>query len=95
MPSSCAPSLRLGRCRVQASSNRGYSGLCRARIQRIGLNYGYLMRWAGKKYRRLRPYKWLKAWWSGLPYRAPNFSPGASCYGLSWEEGRPLWVMYW
>jgi hypothetical protein len=32
----------------------------------------YLMRWAGKKYRRLRPYKRFKAWWSGLLDREPR-----------------------
>ena len=31
-----------------------------------------LMRWAGKKYRRLRPYKRFKAWWSGLLDREPR-----------------------
>jgi hypothetical protein len=32
----------------------------------------YLMRWAGKKYRRLRPCKRFKAWWSGLLNREPR-----------------------
>jgi len=38
-------------------------------LQRINT---YLMRWAGKKYRRLRPYKRFKAWWSGLLDREPR-----------------------
>ena len=38
-------------------------------LQRIST---YLMRWAGKKYRRLRPYKRFKAWWSGLLDREPR-----------------------
>jgi RNA-directed DNA polymerase len=32
-------------------------------LQRINT---YLMRWAGKKYKRLRGYRRFKAWWSGL-----------------------------
>jgi RNA-directed DNA polymerase len=32
----------------------------------------YLMRWARKKYKRLRSYKRLRAWWSGLVQRAPG-----------------------
>jgi RNA-directed DNA polymerase len=31
----------------------------------------YLMRWARKKYRRLRGFKRLKAWWEGVTQRAP------------------------
>jgi RNA-directed DNA polymerase len=31
----------------------------------------YLMRWARKKYRRLRSYRRAKAWWQGLVQRAP------------------------
>ena len=38
-------------------------------LQRINT---YLMRWAGKKYRRLRPYRRFKAWWSGLLDREPR-----------------------
>jgi RNA-directed DNA polymerase len=38
-------------------------------LQRINT---YLMRWAGKKYRRLRRYKRFKAWWSGLLDREPR-----------------------
>nr|WP_250645437.1 reverse transcriptase domain-containing protein [Candidatus Protofrankia californiensis] len=38
-------------------------------LQRINT---YLMRWAGKKYRRLRPYKRFKAWWTGLLDREPG-----------------------
>jgi RNA-directed DNA polymerase len=38
-------------------------------LQRINT---YLMRWAGKKYRRLRPYKRFEAWWSGLLDREPR-----------------------
>jgi RNA-directed DNA polymerase len=32
----------------------------------------YLMRWARKKYRRLRSYKRFKAWWSGILDRDPG-----------------------
>ena len=32
----------------------------------------YLMRWARKKYKRLRSYKRLRAWWTGLVQRAPG-----------------------
>ncbi|MFF4148194.1 group II intron maturase-specific domain-containing protein, partial [Streptomyces sp. NPDC001698] len=32
----------------------------------------YLMRWARKKYRRLRGYKRFRAWWTGLVQRAPG-----------------------
>jgi len=31
-----------------------------------------LMRWAGKKYKRLRPYKRFKVWWSGVLDREPG-----------------------
>jgi RNA-directed DNA polymerase len=50
-----------------------YGRFCRSQLypilQRINT---YLMRWAGKKYRRLRPYKRFKAWWSGLLDREPR-----------------------
>ena len=32
----------------------------------------YLMRWARKKYKRLRAFKRLKAWWDRVVQRAPN-----------------------
>ncbi|HEY1626977.1 MAG TPA: group II intron reverse transcriptase/maturase [Streptosporangiaceae bacterium] len=32
----------------------------------------YLMRWARKKYKRLRSYKRFRAWWTGLVQRAPG-----------------------
>jgi RNA-directed DNA polymerase len=35
----------------------------------------YLMRWAGKKYKRLRTYKRFKRWWTGLMQREPGLSP--------------------
>jgi RNA-directed DNA polymerase len=38
-------------------------------LQRINT---YLMRWAGKKYRRLRPFKRFRAWWTGLLDREPR-----------------------
>jgi RNA-directed DNA polymerase len=38
-------------------------------LQRINT---YLMRWAGRKYKRLRSYKRLKAWWLGLLDREPE-----------------------
>jgi RNA-directed DNA polymerase len=38
-------------------------------LQRVNT---YLRRWAGKKYRRLRPYKRFKRWWTGLQQREPG-----------------------
>jgi RNA-directed DNA polymerase len=38
-------------------------------LQRINT---YLMRWAGRKYKRLRSYKRFKAWWLGLLDREPG-----------------------
>jgi RNA-directed DNA polymerase len=38
-------------------------------LQRINT---YLMRWARKKYKRLRTWKRFKAWWRGLTERAPG-----------------------
>ncbi|WP_250291138.1 group II intron reverse transcriptase/maturase [Frankia sp. CiP1_Cm_nod1] len=38
-------------------------------LQRINT---YLMRWAGKKYRRLRPFKRFRAWWTGILDREPG-----------------------
>jgi hypothetical protein len=35
----------------------------------------YLMRWAGKKYKRLRSYKRFKAWWLGSSIETPSCSP--------------------
>ena len=32
----------------------------------------YLMRWARKKYKRLRSFKRFKAWWTGLLDRDPG-----------------------
>ena len=32
----------------------------------------YLMRWARKKYKRLRGFKRLKAWWKGVTQRDPR-----------------------
>src|SRR5882757_7114155 len=32
----------------------------------------YLMRWARKKYKRLRSYKRFRTWWTGLVQRAPG-----------------------
>ena len=32
----------------------------------------YLMRWARQKYRRLRGFKRLKAWWQGVVHRDPT-----------------------
>jgi RNA-directed DNA polymerase len=32
----------------------------------------YLMRWARKKYKRLKGFKRLKAWWNRVVQRAPN-----------------------
>lgn len=38
-------------------------------LQRINT---YLMRWAGRKYKRLRSYKRFQAWWFGIIDRDPN-----------------------
>ncbi len=38
-------------------------------LRRVSL---YLRRWAGKKYKRLRPYKRFKRWWTGLLAREPG-----------------------
>jgi hypothetical protein len=38
-------------------------------LQRIN---AYLMRWARKKYRRLRSHHRVKSWWAGVVARAPN-----------------------
>ena len=38
-------------------------------LQRINT---YLMRWAGRKYKRLRSYKRFKAWWFGIIEREPT-----------------------
>ena len=38
-------------------------------LQRINT---YLRRWAGKKYKRLRPYRRFQAWWSGIIDRDPG-----------------------
>ena len=38
-------------------------------LQRINT---YLMRWARKKYKRLRTWKRFKAWWRGLTEREPE-----------------------
>jgi RNA-directed DNA polymerase len=38
-------------------------------LQRINT---YLMRWAAKKYKRLRSYKRFKAWWLGIIDRDPK-----------------------
>ncbi len=32
----------------------------------------YLMRWAGRKYKRLRSYKRFMAWWTGILDREPG-----------------------
>jgi len=38
-------------------------------LQRINT---YVMRWARKKYKRLRTWKRFKAWWSGVTVREPG-----------------------
>jgi hypothetical protein len=38
-------------------------------LQRINT---YLMRWAGRKYKRLRSYKRFTAWWFGIIDREPE-----------------------
>jgi RNA-directed DNA polymerase len=50
-------------------------------LQRINT---YLMRWAGKKYKRLRSYNRFKAWWSGVIERDPRlFAHWAWARGLA------------
>jgi hypothetical protein len=50
-----------------------YGRYCRSALypllQRINT---YLMRWAGNKYQRLRPYKRFKRWWFGVVDRDPE-----------------------
>lgn len=49
-------------------------------LQRINT---YLMRWAGKKYKRLRSYNRFRAWWSGVIERDPRlFAHWAWAHGL-------------
>ena len=45
-------------------------------LQRINT---YLMRWARKKYKRLRTWKRFKAWWRGLTERSPSSLTGHGC----------------
>src|ERR1019366_354255 len=46
-------------------------------LQRINT---YLMRWAGKKYKRLCSYKRFRRWWSGWSIEIPDCSPtGGGC----------------
>jgi hypothetical protein len=33
----------------------------------------YLRRWAGRKYRQLRPYRRFWRWWTGLQHRVPDY----------------------
>jgi phage-related protein len=60
------------------------------------------MRWASKKYKRLRPYKRFKTWWSGVLHREPGlFAHWAwvrTFAGLRREErsdGRPSRSVLW
>jgi len=48
---------------------RFYRSAMHPLLQRIN---AYLRRWAGMKYRRLRPYRRFKAWWTGLLERQPG-----------------------
>ena len=45
----------------------------------------YLMRWARKKFKRLRTYKRFKVWWEGLVTREPGmFAHWQWVRGFSW-----------
>ncbi|WP_241255474.1 reverse transcriptase domain-containing protein, partial [Candidatus Protofrankia californiensis] len=48
---------------------RFYRSRMSSLLQRINT---YLMRWAGKRYRRLRPFRRFRAWWTGLLDREPG-----------------------
>jgi group II intron reverse transcriptase/maturase len=48
---------------------RFYRSALHPLLQRIS---NYLRRWAGKKYKRLRPYARFKRWWTGLVKRQPD-----------------------
>jgi RNA-directed DNA polymerase len=51
-------------------------------LQRVNT---YLMRWARKKFKRLRAYKRFKAWWQGLIEREPEmFDHWAWIRAFSW-----------
>lgn len=51
-------------------------------LQRIN---GYLMRWARKKYKRLRGFKRRYAWWYGIADREPDlFAHWAWTRGFIW-----------
>ena len=45
----------------------------------------YLMRWAGKKYKRLRAYKRFTRWWSGVIEKG---TPAIRSLGLDARAGR-------
>jgi len=48
----------------------------------------YLLRWARKKYRRLRSYRRAKAWWQGLVQRAPGLFAHWACTTAFWGRVR-------
>lgn len=48
----------------------------------------YLLRWARKKYRRLRSYRRVKAWWQGLVQRAPGLFAQWACTTAFWGRVR-------
>ncbi|MGH3504885.1 MAG: hypothetical protein ACRDQA_28915 [Nocardioidaceae bacterium] len=48
---------------------RFYRSTLRPLLHRINT---YLMRWAQKKYRRLRSFKRFRTWWTGLLDREPD-----------------------
>jgi RNA-directed DNA polymerase len=48
----------------------------------------YLVRWARKKYRRLRSYRRAKAWWQGLVQRAPELFAQWACTTAFWGRTR-------
>jgi RNA-directed DNA polymerase len=48
----------------------------------------YLVRWARKKYRRLRSYRRAKAWWQGLVQHAPKLFAQWACTTAFWGRTR-------
>ena len=50
-----------------------YGRFCRSQLYPLLRRVNtYLMRWAGKKYKRLRAYKRLMRWWAGVTDRVPR-----------------------
>jgi RNA-directed DNA polymerase len=59
----------LGNCEAGVPLYRFYRSRMYPLLRRVNT---YLMRWAGKKYKRLRACKRFKRWWSGVTEREPR-----------------------